>query len=215
MTVTTIGLLLFHDYLELDVVGPLAVLRTARLLLLEDHAKAVALADLEEKPTPFQSPLDFFTIARSRMSVVAAGGLLVTPNYAFTATPPKLDVLIIPGGPGIERAGRDVAIRNFVQLQAGSGVKLAAVSSGALLLGMYGLLTGLRVTTWPPRLEQLWQYNPEEVVEIMLLENDNGWLFSGHSVAGLQLGLRLVERCCGQQLAQRVAVHMGIDTGGW
>jgi transcriptional regulator GlxA family with amidase domain len=214
MTTTTIGLLLFHDYLELDVVGPLAVLRTARLLLAEDHAKAAAVAEVDEKPAPFVSPLDFFTIARSRMSVVAAGGLLVTPNYAFTATPPKLDVLIIPGGPGIERAGRDVAIRNFVQLQASSGVRLAAVSTGALLLGMYGLLAGLRVTTWPPRLEQLWQYNPNEVIEIMLLENDNGWLFSGHSLAGLQLGLRLVEQCCGQEMAMRVALHLGIDAGG-
>jgi transcriptional regulator GlxA family with amidase domain len=197
-----VGFLLYHDYLELDVVGPLTALRTARLLAVPAVVEGETTAETEPV-------LEFFTIARSRMSVVGASKLFVTPNFAFTATPPSIDALVIPGGPGVDRAGRDSVIRHFLVAQAEAGVRMVAVASGALVLASCGLLTGRTVTTWPPRREQLYQHGVSEVLDDEIVENSDGWLFCGHSHSGFELGLRLVQSCFDAEMSERVRGHLG------
>ena len=53
------------------------------------------------------------TVARSRGSVMCAGGLVCTPQLIVAAAP-RLSGILIPGGTGAQKAGRDPAVRDFL-----------------------------------------------------------------------------------------------------
>jgi cyclohexyl-isocyanide hydratase len=184
------AILLYHDVLELDAAGPNTVLRTAA------------------RYAPDGIEFDVFTVARSRASVVTAGGLVITPGYAY-ASAPEPDALLVPGGPGAVKAGRDPATRAYLRDLAGRLRFLASVSTGALALGEAGLLEGLSVTTWRPQLESLWAYGPAEVLEDRVVRNPGGRLFAGGPAAGLDLALEIVADALGQEVANRTAEHLG------
>jgi cyclohexyl-isocyanide hydratase len=188
-----IAILVYHEVLELDLAGPHTVFRTASRYAVEaGHPE-----------------LEVFTVARSRSSVLGAGGLVMTPNYAFMGAPDP-DVLVVPGGPGAEKAGKDSVTRTYLREQAARVRFLAAVSTGSLTLGEAGLLEGLTVTTWVPRLEQLWQYNPADVVATRLLRVSSGRYFAAEVSAGMDLALEVVAESLGRPVAEKTAAHLGI-----
>ena len=192
-----IAILAYHDVLELDLVGPHTVFRTASRYSLEAGG----------------SELEVFTVARSRASIVGAGGLVMTPNFAFMGAPDP-DVLVVPGGPGAEKAGKDAVTRSYLREQAARVQVLAGVSTGALTLGEAGLLEGLTVTTWPPRLEQLWGYNPADVTEQRVVKNDGGRYFAAEVSAGLDVALEIVSDVIGREVALKTASHLGLAWPG-
>jgi putative intracellular protease/amidase len=73
-----IAVLLYNGVADLDALSLYGVLGAAQTSLDEEA-------------------LNLYTVARSRMSVQTAGGLVVTPHWAFMSAPPP-DVLVIPGG---------------------------------------------------------------------------------------------------------------------
>ena len=188
-----IAILVFHEVLELDLAGPHTVFRTASRYAVE--------AGHEE--------LEVSTVARSRSSVLGAGGLVMTPNYAFMGAPAP-DVLVVPGGPGAEKAGKDPATRAYLREHAPRVRSLVAVSTGAIALGEAGLLEGLTVTTWPPRLEGLWAYNPADVIAARVVRNDRLRLFAGEVSAGLDASLEAVAGLLGDGVAAKTAAHLGL-----
>ena len=74
------------------------------------------------------------------------GGLILTPEMAF-ADAPRLDVLVVPGGPGQQRLMEDQAVLDFLRRQAAGARCVLSVCTGALTCGAAGLLRGVRATT--------------------------------------------------------------------
>ena len=177
-----IALLLYHEVHELDVVSTYSVIRTAS-----------ASAD----------DLNLFTTAKSRNSVQTSGGLTVTPQWAFMSAP-EPDVLIIPGGAGVDAASRDRALTSYLTGKAESVRLLVSVSTGAFLLGELGLLRDLRATTWLPLRERLLDYEVGEVVEARVVKNERVWCAGGAS-AGLDVGLELLREFYGEEVAAGAA----------
>ena len=179
-----IALLLYHEVHELDVVSTYSVIRAALESVHEDE-------------------LNLFTTAKSRNSVQTSGGLTITPQWAFMSAP-EPDVLIVPGGAGVDAASRDRALTSYLKDKA-AGVKLlVSVSTGAFLLGELGLLRDLRTTTWLPLRERLLDYEVGEVVEARVVKNERVWCAGGAS-AGLDVGLELLREFYGQEVAARSA----------
>lgn len=184
-----VGILLYHDVLELDAAGPHTVLRTAARYT--------------------DQSLEVFTLGRTRSSVKGAGGLVMTPEYPIVGSAPEMDALIVPGGPGAEKAGRDATIGAFLRERAPGLRVLGAVSTGAMVLGEAGLLEGLIVTTWPPLLEKLWAYKPADVVRDRIVRNPNDRYFAAEITAGIDLGLEIVSHAFGLETARSTAEHLG------
>ena len=73
-------------------------------------------------------------------------GLRLQPDATFDAAP-QLDVLCVPGGPGVNGAMEDEALLGFLRQQAEKAAWITSVCTGALVLGAAGLLRGYRATT--------------------------------------------------------------------
>ena len=88
----------------------------------------------------------------------------VTPSPVVQAVPdtilagcPQLDVLCVPGGPGVNAAMEDAVVLDFLRAQAAGARYVTSVCTGSLLLGAAGLLGAVRkvvgiVVARPPRI---------------------------------------------------------------
>lgn len=88
----------------------------------------------------------FLVISPDGQPVIDARGLILTPQRAISDVP-KLDVLLVPGGSGINVMMEDEAVLAFVRQQAASARLVLSVCTGALICGAAGLLVGRRATT--------------------------------------------------------------------
>ena len=182
-----IATVLYHEVHELDVVSVYSVIRAASNSVAEDD-------------------LNLFTTAKSRNSVQTSGGLTVTPQWAFMSAP-EPDVLVIPGGAGVDAASRDKALTSYLKDRAAGARLLVSVGTGAFLLGELGLLRDLRATTWLPLRERLLDYEVGEVVEARVVKNEWVWCAGGAS-AGLDVGLELLREFYGEEVARRAAERL-------
>ena len=88
----------------------------------------------------------FHVIWKEKVPVRDMGGLILTPEMTF-ANAPRLDVLVVPGGPGQQRLMEDQAVLGFLRRQAAGARCVLSVCTGALTYGAAALLQGVRATT--------------------------------------------------------------------
>ena len=77
---------------------------------------------------------------------MAQGGLRLVPTTTLDACP-QLDLVCVPGGPGMNALLTDGEVLGFLRRQATGARYVTAVCTGALVLGAAGLLEGKRATT--------------------------------------------------------------------
>ena len=126
MPTLRIGLLLFPRMTQLDLTGPFEVfarLPDAQVLLL----------------------------GKTLEPIEADSGLRLLPDATLRDCPP-LDVVCVPGGPGVNALMEDPEILAWLRQQAEHARYVSSVCSGSLVLGAAGLLRGKRATShWGAR----------------------------------------------------------------
>lgn len=60
---------------------------------------------------------------------------------------PSLDILCVPGGPGVDAMMEDEGLLRFLRARGAAARYVTSVCTGALVLGAAGLLQGYRATT--------------------------------------------------------------------
>src|SRR6266481_7564638 len=88
----------------------------------------------------------FHVLAKNKQPVRDAKGLILTPEKMFSESP-ALDVLLVPGGGGVNAVMEDEAMLSFVREQAAGAKFVFSVCTGALICGAAGLLKGRRATS--------------------------------------------------------------------
>jgi cyclohexyl-isocyanide hydratase len=122
MPVFNIGFVIFPGLTQLDFTGPLQVL--SRVPQSATHIAAKSAA-----PVPSDC------------------GVGLVPTHTFANCPP-LDLICVPGGNlGVVDAFCDRDTIEFVRRQARSAKYVTSVCTGAIILGVAGLLKGRRATT--------------------------------------------------------------------
>src|SRR5262245_52916465 len=116
----TCGIVLFPGMTQLDATGPYEV-------LCRVPGVSVMLLALDRHP------------------ICTEHGMVMVPDCTFEEAP-DLDVLCIPGGPGVNETLLDSRYLNFVQQSGSTAEWVTSVCTGALLLGAAGLLRGYRAT---------------------------------------------------------------------
>ncbi|GGQ99821.1 DJ-1/PfpI family protein [Deinococcus ruber] len=153
------------------------------------------------------------TVARTRGSLLCAGGLVSTPQVMFAAAPP-LAAVLIPGGLGAQKAGRDALIREFLSQQAAKRVPLGICGSGVLLAGEAGLLRNRDVGCAPELSETVWGYSPADLQPGETVADEQpgaAALYSGPGgLAALPVLLRLAERLWPAEAVARAATLIGV-----
>ena len=181
-----LAVLLYNEVADLDALGVYGVLGAAKPFLPEDTSS--------------------YTVARSRMSVTTAGGLVVTPHWAFMSAPTP-DVLVVPGG-NLELVTKDRAVTAYLAEHAPRVRFCVAVGTGAFLLGELGLVRDMDATTWAGALERLRDYEVGCTIDAPVVKNPNGRWFAAGGAKGLQVGLELLRELFGEGVAEETRVRL-------
>ena len=175
------GLLVFPNLTQLDLTGPYEVL--ARLPGAET-----------------------LLLWKSMDPVRSEHGLTILPMATLASFPP-LDLILVPGGPGINPLLEDAEVLAFLRRVAAEARYVVGVCTGSLVLGAAGLLRGRRAAThWMSR-ELLRSFGAEPVAQRVIVD---GKFFTGGGVtAGIDVALTVAAEIAGRATAE--AIQLGIE----
>ena len=175
-----IGFLLFPRLTQLDLTGPYEVF--SRL-----PGAAVRL------------------VWKTLDPVRADTGLGMLPDTTFAECPP-LDLVCVPGGPGVAAVMEDAEALDFLRRQAAGARYVTSVCTGALVLGAAGLLRGKRATTHWASHDFLPALGAVPVHDRVVRD---GALFTGGGVtAGIDFALAIAAEIAGPEAAQAIQLHI-------
>jgi cyclohexyl-isocyanide hydratase len=177
---THVGLILFERLTQLDLTGPFEVL--ARVPGVSVHL-----------------------VAKSLSAVRSDTGLAILPSTTFDDCPP-LDVICVPGGPGVNEAMLDQDVIDFVRRQAAHARYVTSVCSGALILGSAGLLTGHQAATHWASVEFLASFGALPMDRRVCV--DGNLITGGGVTAGIDFGLNLATLLSSPETAQRIQLYL-------
>jgi len=175
------GMLVFPDMTQLDLTGPYEVL--ARL-----------------------PGAEILLLWKSLDPVRSEHGLTILPMAALSSCPP-LDLVLVPGGAGINPLLKDAEILGFLRRVAAEACYVVGVCTGSLVLGAAGLLRGRRAAThWMSR-ELLRSFGAAPVADRVVVD---GKFFTGGGVtAGIDVALTVAAEIAGKEAAE--AIQLGIE----
>jgi len=176
-----IGLLLFPQLLLLDLVGPWEVFSSV----------------------PYATT---HLVWKTLEPVTAAKGMRALPTTTF-ADCPQLDVLCIPGGPGVAPLLNDDETLDFVRRQARHARYTTSVCTGSLLLGAAGLLRQRRAACHWLSMDMLTAFGAIPVEERVVV--DGNLVTGGGVTAGIDFALQLTALIWGPATAQ--GVQLGLE----
>ena len=179
-----VGIFLYDDADELDVVGPYEVLATW-----------AALSDLRPEVVTFSA---------DGAGVRLAKGLRIVPDRSADDVTP-LHVLVYPGGRGTRALAHDSAHLDWVRTMRSEVPLVASVCTGALVLAAAGLLAGRPATTHWGALDELEVLDPSVTLDTEARFVDDGDVITASGVsAGIDMALPLVARLENDQVARQV-----------
>ncbi|GGI18315.1 MAG: DJ-1/PfpI family protein [Oxalicibacterium faecigallinarum] len=157
-----------------------------------------------------QPAIRICTIAPNRGVIAFSNGLMVQADYGI-ADAPKLDVLIVTGGPGWMKQAEDQATLRFLRERASSTI-MSSVCTGAMILAASGVLDGKIATTkkevvepeYPPIKRMQETYAAIDVRPGSII--DNGSVITGGGVTlCIDTTLHLLEKLFGAETAAETA----------
>ena len=176
-----IAIPLFDGLTVLDAVGPYEVL--ARL----PHTKVEI-------------------VGPDRLPVGDCAGLMkLVPSSTFDEVPTP-DILVVPGGEGVDAACRDEVLLSWLRRAHESSEITASVCTGALLLGAASVLQGRRATTHWLAADQLAAFGATPVDERVVIDGDI--VTSAGVSAGIDMALVLASRLAGEATAQAIQLSL-------
>jgi transcriptional regulator GlxA family with amidase domain len=184
----TVAMVLFPDFLLLDMAGPLEVFSVANRYLKPDaHYQLITLGTAD-------GPLR------------ASNGVLVHADRTIgDADSDRYDLLLVPGGPGAYNQ-QFPALFAWLKRAVQRVDYYGSICTGAFVLGHAGLLDGYRVTTHWNYTERLIKGFPKaHVANDQIYVEDRNLITSGGVTAGIDMALAVIARDHGKKLAQDVA----------
>jgi cyclohexyl-isocyanide hydratase len=180
MPTLRIGMLLFPRMTQLDLTGPFEVftrLPDAQVLLL----------------------------SKTLEPIEADSGMRLLP-YATLRDCPQLDVICVPGGPGVNALMEDAEVLDWLRGQAEHARYVSSVCTGSLVLAAAGLLRGKKATShWNAR-DMLAAFGAVPT-EGRVVRDGN--LFTGGGVtAGIDFALTMVAELAGAQVARAIQLQI-------
>jgi cyclohexyl-isocyanide hydratase len=189
----SIGFVIFPGITQLDFTGPFEVL--SRL----------------GTPPSISVPGKFpqsrtYVVAKTMLPVLSDRGLGIMPTCTFDSCPP-LDLICLPGGPGVVEALADDEAVDFIRRQGASAAYVTSVCMGAFLIGAAGLLNGRRATTH-------WAY--VDLLPLVGARHEKGRVVrdgnvftAGGVTSGIDFAFRIVAELAGPEVAK--AIQLGIE----
>ncbi len=181
-----IGLVVFPNLTQLDATGPLQVFASIPAFAPDPCVQVHLLwKDLEPVPTD--------------------AIMTITPTMTFADCPP-LDVICVPGGPGIDALLGDAEVIDFVRAQGANATWVTSVCTGALVLGAAGLLRGYRAATHWAAMEYLAAFGAIATDERVVVDRNR--VTGGGVTAGIDFALTLVAALIDRPTAEFIQLRI-------
>lgn len=185
-----VEILLFDGFDELDAIAPYETFRLAARRSDAIDARMVTLSSTD--------------------MIEARSGLRIEPDGNLSES---LDALLVPGGgwsdpdaAGVRREYERGDIPDTLAKHFDSGATIASVCTGSLLLAAAGILEDRPAATHHTAREDLREMGADVREERFV--DDGRVLTAGGITSGLDLALHLVERECGEAVAESVAAEL-------
>ncbi len=178
-----IGLLIFDEMTQLDAMGPFEVFARipgAQVLL----------------------------VAKAKRPVTAQFGLKLIPQTDLRRCP-KLDLICVPGGSGVNALLLDEKVLAFLRRQASHARYVTSVCTGSLVLGAAGLLQGRRAACHWLSLPFLAAFGAKPSAR--RIERDGKFITAGGVTSGIDFGLQLAALLAGRAEAKRIQLMIQYD----
>lgn len=186
-----VGIFVFDDAEELDVVGPYEVL-TAWAARSALHPEVV-------------------TFSRDGAGIRCAKGLRLLPDTSRDDVD-RLHVLVYPGGRGTRPLTRDTEHLAWVRATRATTALMTSVCTGALVYAAAGLLAGRPATTHWSALDELAALDPSVLIDTEARYVDDGDVVTSAGVsAGIDMALHLVARLESVDVAREVRREIQYD----
>jgi cyclohexyl-isocyanide hydratase len=135
-------------------------------------------------------------------------GLRIMPDVTRECAAPA-DLLVVPGGTGVDFAMLDPTWIGFVQRQAASAAHVFGICTGSLLLGAAGLLQGRRAGGhWQAR-DLLARFGATPSDDRLTI--DGKYYTSGGVTSGIDVALRVVADLEGETAARKIQLAIEYD----
>jgi cyclohexyl-isocyanide hydratase len=180
MTTTRIGMLLFPRLTQLDLTGPFEV-----------FAK--------------WPDASVHLLWKTREPVAAETGMRILPDTTLVECP-QLDVVCVPGGPGVAAMMEDAEVLAFLRAQARGARFVTSVCTGAMVLGAAGLLRGKRATTHWASHDLLGSLGAIPTKGRVV--RDGNLITGGGVTAGIDFALTVVAEIAGPAVAQGIQLQI-------
>ena len=178
-----VAFLLFPDVTQLDLTGPWEVLS--------------GLPGTETR-----------LVWKEAGPVRAVKGLTILADTSFADCPP-VDLICVPGGPGMNALLTDDETLAFLRRQAAGARYVTSVCTGSLVLGAAGLLRGKRAAChWSSR-EMLRAFGAIPVDERVVV--DGNVITGGGVTAGIDFALTVAAELHGESAAQAAQLQIEYD----
>src|SRR5260370_25608459 len=178
----TIGMLTYPNLTLLDLIGPQTVLST--------HANV-------------------HLIWKSKDVIYSDRGVGIKPDTTVEECPAELDVLFVPGGPGMLPVMKDRGLLDFLKSRAERARFVTSVCTGSLILGAAGLLKGYKATAHSAGVENLSAFGTEPVPPQVVVDRNR---VTGRALqSGIDFGLALLAMLRGDISAKVTQLAMEYD----
>jgi cyclohexyl-isocyanide hydratase len=177
-----VGMLLYPQLTLLDLLGPQTVLSA--------HAKV-------------------HLVWKTRDMVRTDTGIGIQPNSTLSECPKDLDVLFVPGGPGMIPVMKDPEVLAFLADRGASAKYITSVCSGSVILGAAGLLRGYKATSHWAATDLLPLFGAE--IGEGRVVTDRNRITGGGVTAGIDFGLVLLAKLRGDDVAKITQLAMEYD----
>jgi len=147
----------------------------------------------------------FHVIGKTTAPVEDSRGLVLTPKVAM-ADAPQLDLLLVPGGPGVNELMEDAEVLAFIRKQAGGAKLVFSVCTGALVCGAAGLLKGRRATTHWASFHMLEFFGAVPVNARVV--TDGNLVCAAGVMSGIDGALAVAAKLRGEFVAQGIQLEM-------
>jgi len=147
----------------------------------------------------------FHILAKTKEPVRDARGLILVPEKTLNESP-QLDLLLVPGGAGVNAAMEDETILKFVRDQATHARLVFSVCTGALVLGAAGLLTGRKATTHWASHHLLREFGAIPVNERVVM--DGSLVTAAGVTAGIDGALKITSLLREERAAQDIQLYI-------
>lgn len=177
-----VGMLMYPGLTMLDLIGPQTVLSQAS---------------------------DIHLVWKTQDVFTSDSGVQFTPTATLKDCPKDLDVLFVPGGPGMIPAMKDDEVLAFLADRGSRAKYVTSVCTGSLILGAAGLLKGYKATSHWAAKQMLPLFGAEPTDGRVV--TDRNRITGGGVTAGIDFGLVLLARLRGDEAAEMTQLGMEYD----